>query len=181
MRGFNYLRQVPGPAPSGLDRWKPVLFGLAAGMALSWLAMASDRQALEVQAQRQQAVQARIQPLEAELAVGRQQLARLQAQQAQAARLESWQSHRRQLLAVMEELSRSSGARITQLVFDEQALSVHGRIAPGQLQDWAAARKIGDLGAPELVEVARPADADSTGASVQFVLRWPLPGQKGRP
>lgn len=207
MRGHNYLRQLPDPAPAGTAPLLRVLLGACLGWFIAWAWMEADRTVIEDQRVQQQILQTDVQQLEGRLREGAEQARQVQAMNEQRARVQVWQAHRQLLLAMLEDLARASGARLTQLSFDGQVLSVHGRMAPGLLQAWAAARSLPGLGPPELSELSLVADppvpggssgssgpggssgssgsigpggAGGQGAQVHFVLRWTV-GAKGQP
>ena len=144
--------------------------------------------ALWVQLQQQAVEQA-----QAAAAQAQAELARLQADQAQQAeharqrqvagvllgRVQVAQQGRAQLLAVLEELARAPGPRLTLLRLDAQGLRIQGQSEAQALALWMPQRPAAalGLGPPQLAEFM---SADG-GQAARFAIHWPWPAGRTWP
>ncbi len=181
LRGFNYLATLPSAAP--VSPLRGTVLGMVLGLLGAWVWMANEREALELQRADQQLLQTRI--TEAEEALGRaaEQNRLDQLRREELARMQSWQASRLQLLDGLEALASASGARLTSLRHEDQALTVQGQLSAAQLEPWAQAvsGRLSRWGAAELMELQTPAEPESSTRPVRFVLRWAAPSPQAVP
>lgn len=181
LRGFNYLGALPSAAP--VSALRGTALGMVLGLLGAWVWLANEREALELQRADQQLLQTRIKEAEEVLGRAAEKNRLDQLRREELSRMQSWQTSRLQLLDGLEALATASGARLTSLRHEDQALTVQGQLSAAQLEPWAQAvsGRLSRWGAAELMELQTPVELVSSALPVRFVLRWAAPSSQAVP